>query len=317
MIPLNKFTSSEDQQVIDKVKDVIDLLSMEPIEVLKLTDVHTFYSQASDCNCKTPIYTLIGDKSKMEVKGFDFEDHQFVYRVYNQNMWGAKLIETPKSEREVTTLAQQISSQTPVLRVERFQQPVVSLCSLYANRKAIAQAVSKREGDLLIAVADRSIIQSVTEWSDIFVERYHVDIEGWLSFDFMKSREDGEWYPINCKPWITEPFALLNDVSNEIVEGIELTTRGREQNEAVRAEPETEIRCSGKDLITALRKPHTLISNFLKLISNFSQTDILFMKSDPFPFFATYFLDLPMQLWLYWRTGRLWEKINYFSNTIQ
>ena len=47
-------------KVIDKMKDMVDLLSMEPIEVLKLTDVHTFYTQASDCNCKTPLHTVGG-----------------------------------------------------------------------------------------------------------------------------------------------------------------------------------------------------------------------------------------------------------------
>ena len=45
---------------------------------------------------------LIGDKAKIETKGFSFEDHPFVYRVYQQNVWGAKLIETPKSPKDVS-----------------------------------------------------------------------------------------------------------------------------------------------------------------------------------------------------------------------
>ncbi|KAL5250011.1 hypothetical protein ACHWQZ_G015928 [Mnemiopsis leidyi] len=317
LIPLNRFTSSEDQQVIDKMKEITDLLSMEPIEVLKLTDVHTFYTQASDCNCKTPLHTLIADKAKIEIKGFNFEDHPFVYRIYSQNMWGAKLVDTPKTPRDVSTLVQHITTQNPVLRVERFSEPVVNLCSLYANRKAIAHAVSKRENDLISTVSDRSIVQCVTEWSEIFVERYHLDIEGWLSFDFMKSSEDGLWYPINCKPWVTEPFALLHNVSSYLIEGIELTTRGREEVEAVTSGPDCHVKCSGQDLITAFRKPYRLVPDLFRLLSRITHTDILFMRSDPFPFFATYFVDLPMQLWLYWRTGRLWEKIDYFNNTIR
>ena len=38
----------------------------------------------------------------------------------------------------MSLLAQHVTTQTPCLRVEKFQDPVVSLCSLYANRKAIA-----------------------------------------------------------------------------------------------------------------------------------------------------------------------------------
>jgi hypothetical protein len=45
---------------------------------------------------------LIGDKAKIEIKGFNFEDHPFVYRMYKQNFWGARLIDTPKSPREVS-----------------------------------------------------------------------------------------------------------------------------------------------------------------------------------------------------------------------
>ena len=45
---------------------------------------------------------MIGDKAKIETKGFSFEDHPFVYRVYQQNVWGAKLIETPKSPKDVS-----------------------------------------------------------------------------------------------------------------------------------------------------------------------------------------------------------------------
>lgn len=46
--------------------------------------------------------------------------------------------------------------------------------------------MSRREHDLITSVSDRNTVQRITEWSDIFVERYNVDIEGWLSFDFMK-----------------------------------------------------------------------------------------------------------------------------------
>ena len=46
---------------------------------------------------------MIGDKAKIEIKGFNFEDHQYVYRVYRQNVWGAKLIETPKTARDVSS----------------------------------------------------------------------------------------------------------------------------------------------------------------------------------------------------------------------
>ena len=100
-------------------------------------------------------------------------------------------------------------------------------------------------------------------------------------------------------------------------QGIELTTRGREEVEAVTPGPDCHVKCSGQDLITAFRKPYRLVPDLFRLLSRITHTDILFMRSDPFPFFATYFVDLPMQLWLYWRTGRLWEKIDYFNNTIR
>ena len=38
----------------------------------------------------------------------------------------------------------------------------------------------------MVNVTERCITQPVAEWSEIFVERYPIDIEGWLSFDFMK-----------------------------------------------------------------------------------------------------------------------------------
>ena len=50
---------------------------------------------------------------------------------------------------QVSELCQQVSTNTPVLRIEKMGEPVISLCSLYANRKAIAH-VSHKKGYLTI-----------------------------------------------------------------------------------------------------------------------------------------------------------------------
>ena len=36
-------------------------------------------------------------------------------------------------------------------------------------------------------------------------------------------------------------------------------------------------------------------SRLIRLFTNFQHSDILFLMSDPLPFFATYFVDIPMQ----------------------
>ena len=57
------------------------------------------------------------------------------------------------------------------------------------------QAVTRRhEGETTMSVVtERGIVQPVAEWSEIFVERYPNDIEGRLSFDFMKVNFINTW----------------------------------------------------------------------------------------------------------------------------
>ena len=43
---------------MEKVDGLIELLSMDPMEVLKLSDLKTFYAKARDSNCPTPVYSV-------------------------------------------------------------------------------------------------------------------------------------------------------------------------------------------------------------------------------------------------------------------
>ena len=45
-------------QVIEKISGTVDLLTPEPMEALKLSDLNIFYTGASDCNCKTPNFSV-------------------------------------------------------------------------------------------------------------------------------------------------------------------------------------------------------------------------------------------------------------------
>ena len=45
-------------QAIEKVIDTLDLLSLPPMEALKLTDLNTFYTAAREQNCKVPDYKV-------------------------------------------------------------------------------------------------------------------------------------------------------------------------------------------------------------------------------------------------------------------
>ena len=96
---------------------------------------------------------------------------------------------------------------------------------------------------------------------------------------------------------------------------MELTSPFRDDIPAIVEQEERTLRCLGYDLFSALMSPWRP-ARFLRILTNCQYTDILFLMSDPLPFFATYFVDIPMQLWLFWRTGKTWDCIDYFNNRI-
>lgn len=309
-IPLNKMTIIEDQEVTEKLGELLPLLAIEPIQVAKLADTNQFFINAEECSNKIPEYKLINNMANLKLEGFDFVDHSYVYKLYRLNKWGCKKVPTPTKPSEVSDLVKLIGVHTPVLQMEKLEGPVIKCSSLFSNRMCVAQAVSQRVGDRIVHVNNRQI----REWVTMFVERYTCDISGWISFEFMKSTEEDIYYPINCKPWIEESFMLLHEDSSEIIERLEMDSYQKENMKGLLPVEGTTIRCLAEDLYRIGKSFYNPFS-YTRWFSNNAFTDVLFLKSDPIPWFITYFFDVPIQVWLNWRAGNYWESIDLHTNT--
>jgi len=108
-------TIIEDQEVTEKLGELLPLLAIEPIQVAKLADINQFFTSAEECSNKIPEYKLITDMAHLKLEGFDFVQHDWIYKVYRRNKWGCKKVPTPTKPSEVSDLVRLIAPATPVL----------------------------------------------------------------------------------------------------------------------------------------------------------------------------------------------------------
>jgi len=107
---------------------------------------------------------------------------------------------------------------------------------------------------------------------------------------------------------------LLHEDSCEIIERLEMDSYNKENMKGLLPVEGTTIRCIADDLYRIGKSFYNPCS-WTNWLSNNSYTDVLFLKSDPIPWFITYFFDVPIQVWLHWRAGHYWETIDLHTNT--
>ena len=143
----------------------------------------------------------------------------------------------------------------------------------------------------------------VDQWVEDFLGSYPRSLTGWLTFDFMRSPEDGLIYPIECNPRIHSCFILFEkeDQLIKLLEKALLEGFGEKvQDEGKDSQEIQPLRPSTKQI-------YWIINELWVLLSSLGDVDIIkehlhilatgreavFDSSDPLPFLVLNFGQMP------------------------
>ena len=139
----------------------------------------------------------------------------------------------------------------------------------------------------------------VDQWVEAFLASFPRTLTGWITFDFMRSPEDGLIYPIECNPRIHSCFILFEKedgliklLEQSLLQGFRQTNEDSQEIQPLRP--------STKQIYWIINELWVLLSSLgdLDIIKEHlhilaSGREAIFDSSDPLPFLALNFAQMP------------------------
>ena len=267
----------------------------------ELDNKFTFNQCLKRLKLRAPICEYITNKDQVNQlvnnsKGIDYILKPVLYDSYQRG--DINIPNNPaKLEEYLNTKA--ISDANPYVLQNCLILPELASCSLVINDKIVAHTVGNSSP--VHQSFDHIEHPEVTQWVQDFIKRYSKSITGWLTFDYMKSPEDGHYYAIECNPRLNSAYLLFQQ-NDGIVKAIERRLGTVPENSATSQKSDDFV-----PIEPSLKQNYWLINELWTLLTNI--TDFKFIRErlyiiwtgheavfefmDPSPFFVLYFGQTP------------------------
>jgi len=217
-IPMEPRHVKWDAEVIAKIdKNCISLaINGEIFETLD--NKYTFCQMLKKLDLRAPLCEIVTDVSQVKKHMDESEYNQFVLKPidFNCRFRSDIHIPTDPDTRKSYLESRCMSEDRPFVIQNRLDGPEYSSCTLVLDGKVIGHAVSTSSA--VHQTQDSIEHDDIDKWVFQFIERYPGSLTGWLTFDFMQSSEDEQFYPIECNPRISSIFILFQEEDKLIQE---------------------------------------------------------------------------------------------------
>ena len=290
-----------DIDVISNISEFCTPLTVDGQVLDELDNKFTFNRCLKRLNLRAPVceYITRSDQVKRFLNDADSTDFVLKPVLYDGFQRGDINIPNDLAKLEDYLDTKNISETFPYVMQNRLVLPELASCTLVIKGEFIAHTVGNSSP--VHQSFDHIDHSEITQWVQEFIKRYPEPITGWLTFDFMKSPEDGHFYAIECNPRLNSAY-LLFQPSDGIVEEIEhrlgsvpdKTTPIQTSNNYVPIEPSVK---QNYWLINELWVMLTNVNNMKVLRERmriiWTGKEAIFEFRDPLPFFVLCFAQTP------------------------
>ena len=290
-----------DNNVIAKISEFCTPLTVYGQILEELDNKFTFNQCLKRLKLRAPICEYITNKDQVKrlvnnSKGTDYILKPVLYDSYQRG--DINIPNNPaKLEEYLSTKA--ISDANPYVLQNRLILPELASCSLVINDEIVAHTVGNSSP--VHQSFDHIEHPENTQWVQDFIKQYSKSITGWLTFDYMKSPEDGHYYAIECNPRLNSAYLLFQE-KDGIVKEIERRLSTVPENSAASQKSDNFV-----PIEPSLKQNYWLINELWTLLTNITDIEVLrermyiiwtgheavFEFMDPLPFFVLYFGQTP------------------------
>nr|KAG5689474.1 hypothetical protein BaRGS_021021 [Batillaria attramentaria] len=220
-----------------------------------------------------------------------------------------------------------VSDTFPYVIQERLEGPELSSCSLVIGGEILAHTVSNCSP--VHQTFNYVECPDILEWLQQFLRSYPKTVTGWLTLDFMRSPENGKYYPLECNPRLGSPFMLFHQRQGVITRLQEAVDRIRKRGESGVGQQATGDRQS--PLTPEVKQNYWLLNVLWVLLTHPTNMAVwrkyvtmvlkgeesVFCVMDPLPFLALNFLQMPRLIVSNLLGGQTWNIVDYCIGTLK
>ena len=219
-VPMEARYVQWDIEVISKISEFCFPLTCDEETFEELDNKFRFSQRIKQMKLRGPICEYITQKDQVlkflsNSSGTGYILKPVVYDAYHR---GGINIPSDPEKLETYLESKNISETFPYVLQNRLVLPECASCTLVLKSNILAHTVGY--SSRIHQSFDHADQPEITQWVKDFVEKYPKPITGWLTIDFMKSPEDGHFYPLECNPRLGSSFMQFQRYDN-IVEDIE------------------------------------------------------------------------------------------------
>ena len=302
-VPLEPRFVPWDIAVISKISEFCIPLACDEATFDELDDKYKFSKRIKQLKLRAPICEHITTKDQVKQVLSMSSQGEYILKPVVYDAYHRGEIDLPKDTESLDTYLERknISEEFPYVLQNRLTLPECASCTLVIKGKILAHTVGY--SSRIHQSFDHVDQPEITQWVKDFVDRYPKPITGWLTIDFMKSPDDGHFYPLECNPRLGSSFMQFQQCDN-IVDDIErhlaVHTSKARSDVQLQAEPKEPSVKQLFWLMNELWLILTSLNNTKMLKKRLSilcrGKEAIFEFRDPLPFFFLNFAQIPLMI---------------------
>ena len=290
-----------DNTVISKISELCTPLTVDGQVLDELDNKFTFNQCLKRLKLRAPTCEYVTDKDQVKLLIDDSKTTCYILKpvLYDGFQRGDINVPSDRAKFEEFLSTKDISDANPFVLQNRLIPPELTSCTLVIKGEVVAHTVGNSSP--VHQSFDHIDCTEVTQWVRDFIKRYAKSITGWLTFDFMKSPDDGHFYAIECNPRLHSAYILFQQ-SDGLVKEIERRLGSVHDNTAINQTPNDFV-----PIDPSLNQNYWLINELWTMLTNINNVKVLrermhiiwtgseavFEFMDPLPFFVLYFGQTP------------------------
>ena len=290
-----------DNSVISKITEFCTPLTVDGQVLDELDNKFTFNQCMKRLKLRAPTCEYVTHKDQVQQFIADSKGTDYILKpvLYDSFQRGDINLPNDPAKFEEYFSTKDISDTNPYVLQNRLILPELASCTLVINDDIVAHTVGNSSP--VHQSFDHIEHSEVTQWVQDFIKRYSKCITGWLTFDFMKSPDDGHFYAIECNPRLNSAYILFQP-NDGLVKEIERRLGSVPDNTAT-----SQTSPDFVPIEPSLKQNYWLINELWTMLTNINNVQVLrermhiiwtgheavFEVKDPLPFFALYFGQTP------------------------